>query len=55
MRKIDKQIEENAIEFGNMLDDLVGTTPSMDKELKHFTKYWKEKYSKDRERQLTLW
>ncbi|MCZ0744720.1 hypothetical protein [Ligilactobacillus sp. UO.C109] len=41
MRKIDKQIEENAIEFGNMLDDLVGTTPSMDKELKHFTKYWK--------------
>lgn len=38
-----------------MLDDLVGTTPSMDKELKHFTKYWKEKYSKDRERQLTLW
>lgn len=44
MKELDKEIEHNSQEFSVMLQELHGTTPEADKEIKEFTKYWVEKY-----------
>lgn len=44
MKKADAEIEQNAHELGTMMQELQGSTPKADEEIKSLTKYWCDKY-----------
>ncbi|HJF54397.1 MAG TPA: SAM-dependent methyltransferase [Limosilactobacillus coleohominis] len=57
MKELDKEIEHNAQELGIMLQELHGTNPEADREIKEFTQYWVDKYGvskPQRKEQLSL-
>ncbi|MBB1086388.1 N-6 DNA methylase [Limosilactobacillus fastidiosus] len=57
MKELDAEIEYTSQELSVMLQELHGTNPEADKEIKEFTKYWVDKYEigkPQRKEQLTL-
>ncbi|MBB1080233.1 N-6 DNA methylase [Limosilactobacillus sp. STM2_1] len=57
MKELDSEIEHTKQELSVMLQELHGTNPDADKEIKEFTKYWVDKYGigkPKRKEQLSL-
>lgn len=57
MKELDAEIEHNAQELGIMMQELRGTNPEADREIKAFTNYWVSKYGTGkpkRKEQLSL-
>ena len=57
MKELDAEIEHNAQELGAMMQELRGTNPESDREIKAFTNYWVTKYGTGkpkRKEQLSL-
>ncbi|MBC8743108.1 N-6 DNA methylase [Lactobacillus sp. Marseille-P7033] len=57
MKELDSEIEHTSQELSVMLQELHGTNPEADKEIKEFTKYWVDKYGigkPKRKEQLSL-
>lgn len=44
LKKADKESQEIAVELGNTMQQLVGTTPEADREIKALTDYWCNRY-----------
>ena len=44
MQELDEEITHTSQELSVMLQELRGTTPEADKEIKEFTRYWVDKY-----------